>query len=185
MEAMVQALPMLAAIPELSRERRATWEALVRQHERAVRLSLIAQGYPPDLAREITQATWLRLIERQRAGQIQQMSLPGLAIAQASFLARDHARGERRWAGDAPLAAEPHPAAAPEARVISRDQLRRVESALASQHASARRVFALAHGGEGHSHAQIATATGLSVQRVKQILWELRHKLRQIVGELP
>jgi DNA-directed RNA polymerase specialized sigma24 family protein len=87
--------------------------------------------------------------------------------------------------GDASLVRQAHHAAAPDARVISRDQLRRVEVALASQHASARRVFALAHGGEGHSHAEIAAATGLSLQRVKQILWELRHKLRRMVGELP
>jgi len=183
------ALPLMTALPEILLERQAiggdreAWDALVRRHERRVRLTLIARGIPADAARELTQAAWVRLIERQRLGQIREMKLPGLAIAQALFLAKDLARSEGRWAGADGLERAIDGTAPPEERVIGRDQLLRVQAALAGQHVSARRVFSLAHGGEGHSHAEIAAATGLSSQRVKQILCELRRRLRPILEE--
>jgi RNA polymerase sigma-70 factor (ECF subfamily) len=40
-------------------------------------------------------------------------------------------------------------------------------------------VFRLAYGGEGLSHAEVARRVGLSLQRVRQILCEVRAKLRE------
>jgi RNA polymerase sigma-70 factor (ECF subfamily) len=43
---------------------------------------------------------------------------------------------------------------------------------------SAKKVFRLAYGGDGLSHAEVAERVGLSLQRVRQILCEVRAKLR-------
>ncbi len=43
---------------------------------------------------------------------------------------------------------------------------------------SAREVFRLVYGGDGLSHAEVAQRVGLSLQRVRQILCEVRARLR-------
>jgi len=46
---------------------------------------------------------------------------------------------------------------------------------------NARSVFRLVYGGEGLDHAQVAERLGLSLQRVRQIVCEVRKLLRGAV----
>jgi RNA polymerase sigma-70 factor (ECF subfamily) len=126
----------------------------------------------------------MRLIEQQRAGRLTQLVLPGLAIAQAAFFSLESARRESSRHEPLPLDGVREatdlvdPAADAEARLVSGERLERAEQVLSRCSASARAVFQLAYGGEGLSHAQVAEKVGLSLQRVRQILCEVRKELR-------
>jgi RNA polymerase sigma-70 factor (ECF subfamily) len=163
------------------------WNALVARHDHRVVVSLLARGVRIDRAKDIAQEAWMRLLEQQRAGRLTHLSLPGLAIAQAAFLSLEAARreGSRRVAvsldaEDAPREATDlvDPAADAEARLLTTERVDQAERVLAGCSPSARAVFRLAYGGEGLSHADVAKQVGLSLQRVRQILCEVRGKLR-------
>ena len=163
---------------------REAWEALVDLHGHAVLRSLVALGLTPDRARDIAQNAWMRLIEQQRAGKLESMSLPGLAIAQAGFLAREELRKSRpaevaleEAKGDSDGAANP------ETRAARREQVEHAQRVLSGSSRSAQEVFRLAYGGEGLSHARVAARVGISVQRVRQILCEVRKELRAALEE--
>ncbi|MBI5545149.1 MAG: sigma-70 family RNA polymerase sigma factor [Deltaproteobacteria bacterium] len=171
-------------IEDALRGKRAAWDALVGRHGHTVVVSLVARGLTPERARDVAQSAWLRLIEQQQAGRLSSLSLPGLAIAQAGFLAREEARRPGRK--DAPLedasqAADGAPD--PERRMLGREQAARARDELAACPQSAQEVFRLAYDGQGLPHAEIARRAGLSLQRVRQILCELRQRLRTAIEE--
>jgi len=72
------------------------WDEIVRRHSHRVLLALLARGVPWDAAHDLVQEVWLRLVRQQRAGRLQSLALPGLAIAQAGWLAREEGRTRRR-----------------------------------------------------------------------------------------
>jgi RNA polymerase sigma factor (sigma-70 family) len=162
------------------------WNALVAKHDHRVVVSLLARGVRVDRARDIAQEAWIRLVEQQRAGRLTHLQLPGLAIAQAAFLSleaarRDGSRGEPLsiHGDDARTALDvADPAADAETRMLTTERIDRAERVLAECSPSARKVFRLAYGGDGLSHAEVAKSVGLSLQRVRQILCEVRAKLR-------
>jgi RNA polymerase sigma factor (sigma-70 family) len=166
----------------------AAWNLLIQKHNHRVVVSLLARGVRIDRAKDIAQDAWLRLIEQQRAGRLNQISLPGLAIAQAAFLACEAARRDasaRRLApiadedGDrSPLRDVADPAADAETRLLGSERLACAERVLARCSTSARTVFRLAYGREPLAHVDIARQAGLSLQRVRQILCEVRKELR-------
>jgi RNA polymerase sigma factor (sigma-70 family) len=160
------------------------WSALVQRHNHRVVVSLLARGVRVDRAKDIAQEAWMRLVEQQRGGRLDRLQLPGLAIAQASFLALE---AQRRDAGarkhdpiDEPAvaAALRDPQCDAEARLLTAERVARAIEVLSACSPSARSVFRLAYGGEGLSHAEVARRVGLSLQRVRQILCEVRAKLR-------
>jgi RNA polymerase sigma-70 factor (ECF subfamily) len=61
---------------------------------------------------------------------------------------------------------------------LTEERVARAVDVLSRCSPSARRVFRLAYGGEGLSHSEVAQRVGLSLQRVRQILCEVRAKLR-------
>ncbi len=156
------------------------WSELISRHQHRVLVAILARGVPLDRARELAQETWLRLMEQQRAGRLQALVLPGLAIVQAGFLAAN----EHRRLSPAP-AADPEDAtpATAEAAVIGRERLARVERELAACPAGARRVFELVYDHPELGYAEVAAQVGLSVQRVKQIVFEVRKRLRGALVE--
>jgi RNA polymerase sigma factor (sigma-70 family) len=160
------------------------WNALVHKHNHRVVVSLLARGVRIDRAKDIAQETWMRLIEQQRAGRLTQLVLPGLAVAQAAFFSLENARRESSRHEPLPIDAVREatdlvdPAADAETRLVTGERLERAEQVLARCSASARAVFQLAYGGEGLGHAEIAERVGLSLQRVRQILCEVRKELR-------
>jgi RNA polymerase sigma-70 factor (ECF subfamily) len=160
------------------------WGERVRQHDHAVVLSLLALGLRPDRAREIAQATWLRLIEQEAAGALPVVELPGLAIRQARFLALDAIRRdavERQRLADA-LEVDVDSDDAIERRLAGRQELERVKEVLAGCSPRARRLFHLLYG-RGMSAAEAAGELGISVQRARQLLCETRKKIRAALEE--
>jgi RNA polymerase sigma-70 factor (ECF subfamily) len=161
----------------------AAWNALVQKHNQRVVVSLLARGVRVDRAKDIAQEAWMRLVEQQRMGRLERLVLPGLAIAQASFLAMEAARrdaGARRHdpIDEVVTAALADPRGDAEAHVLTEERVARAVEVLSGCSASAREVFRLAYGGEGLSHAEVARRVGLSLQRVRQILCEVRARLR-------
>ena len=120
-------------------------------------------------------------MERQRAGRLVALSLPGLAIVQAGFLAANE--GRQRGLYSPAVAAEPAGSHSAEETVIGRERLARVEQALAQCPAGARRVFELVYDQPELGYAEVAARVGLSVQRVKQIVFEVRKRLRDALRE--
>ena len=184
------AAPM-APLAELPEERvvalalggqREAWDALIASHGHRVLVSLLARGARVDIARDLAQETWSVLIARQRAGQLDRLELPGLAITQAHFLLLEHRRASARAAS--PLddaSAPPDPAPSAEDRLLSRQQLARAHDELQRCPPRARDVFALVYDNPGLPHAEAARRTGLSVQRVRQTLCEVRARLRAVL----
>lgn len=160
----------------------AAWAVLIARHQQRVLVAILARGIPLDRARELAQETWLRLMEQQRAGRLGALTLPGLAIVQAGYLAaNEHRRGGNAALVD--LAGESACHQTAEQSVIGRQRLARVERALADCPAGARRVFELVYDHPELGYAEVATRVGLSVQRVKQIVFEVRKRLRSALGE--
>jgi RNA polymerase sigma factor (sigma-70 family) len=163
------------------------WNALVTRHKHRVVVSLLARGVVIDRAKDIAQDVWLRLIEQQREGKLGHLELPGLAIAQAAFLALDSVRRETNAlrhetrADQTEIARVADPRANVEVRLLTEERFARAEAILAGCSPSARKVFHLVYGGEGLSHADVARRLGLSLQRVRQIVCEVRKELRAAV----
>lgn len=168
--------------------RRDAWDALIRRHNHRVVVSLLGRGVRIDRAQELAQEAWARLVEQQREGRLQRLSLPGLAVTQAAFLSLDDLR--RRQPGSAGLsdgsalaAGLADPSAGVEERLLSREQLERAQAALLGCSPSAQKVFRLLYDNPAISHAEAAQQVGLSLQRVRQILCEVRKKLRVVIEE--
>lgn len=158
------------------------WNALVQKHNHRVVVSLLARGVRIDRAKDIAQDAWIRLIEQQREGRLSHLQLPGLAVAQAGFMALEAARRMKRTE---PLEGAPEelpdPAASAETQLITEERLAKAEKILSRCSPSAKSVFHLVYGGEGLDHAEVAARLGLSLQRVRQIVCEVRKLLRAAV----
>ena len=157
------------------------WAALIGRHSHKVMVALLARGVPLERARELTQDTWLRLMERQRSGRLTELSLPGLAIVQAGFLAANERRRHRHLPETA--APEPVTGRTGEDEVIGKERLGRMARALDACPPGARRVFELVYDQPDLGYAEVAARVGLSVQRVKQIVFEVRKRLRAALEE--
>lgn len=168
----------------------ASWSALIARYNHKVVVSVLARGVPLERAKEIAQETWLRLIENQRAGRLQELVLPGLAIVQAGYLAanarRSASRDERAQDERAhTVAAAAHAAAPvpPEEHAIGRQRLAQLERALATCPTGARRVFEFVYAHPELTYDELARELQLSAQRVKQIVCEVRKRLRAALLE--
>ena len=156
---------------------RGAWTELITRHNRRVVLSLLAHGVLPAQAKEMAQEAWLRLITQADAQKLDRLELPGLAIRQALFLARSEARKP----GQAHESLEDQPEAAmesAESSFFTRERLQKAHERLQDLSPSARAVFERLYGDPQLSHAEVAARVGLSVQRVRQIVCEVRKVLR-------
>lgn len=156
----------------------AAWSALVARHNHRVVVSLLARGIALDVAKDLAQEAWVRLVEQARGGKLGDLKLPGLAVRQAGFLALE-------WMRRSTLASEPldesvvDPSQDQEARLEETRRARCVREVLSSSSTSAQRVFQLLYdAGEARTPEQVASELGLSLQRVRQIVCEVRKKLR-------
>jgi RNA polymerase sigma-70 factor (ECF subfamily) len=163
---------------------RDAWSALVQRHNHRVVVTLLGRGVRIDRAKDVAQEAWMRLVEQQKAGKLDRLQLPGLAITQAVFLSLEAARRESGVRKHEPLD-EPAIAASiadprddAERRLLTEERVEQAVEVLAGCSDSAKKVFRLAYGGDGLSHAEVAARVGLSLQRVRQILCEVRAKLR-------
>ena len=168
------------------------WDEIVRRHSHRVLLALLARGVPWDTAHDLVQEVWLRLVRQQRAGRLQSLALPGLAIAQAGWLALEEGRTRRRhetiMSGRAAVEGtvddvDHDPGVDPEEQAIRRDRLDRIRRELEVCPPRARQIFLAVYGPEGRSHAEAARDLGLSVQRVRQAVCEVRARVRTALRE--
>jgi RNA polymerase sigma-70 factor (ECF subfamily) len=155
------------------------------QHRRRVVLSLVAAGFDFEAAEELAHEAWIRLMEKDRDGRLAELKLPGLAIVQARFLAWDERRRQRaQQAQRHALAREAAEdlvvdgQADPEQRILTRQEATRALATIATAPVSAQRLFRLLYAEPAMPHARAAEILGLSVQRVRQILCELRKSVR-------
>jgi RNA polymerase sigma-70 factor (ECF subfamily) len=163
---------------------REAWDALIQRHHPRVMVTLLARGVVIERARELAQETWIRLIEQQRLGRLDRLELPGLAVRQAAFLALEDARRRRAPTATLEAAGDPSdPTPDQEERVLTHQQLGRAQAALEACSPSAQRVFRLVYENPDMCHADAARVLGISVQRVRQTLCEVRKRLRAAVEE--
>jgi RNA polymerase sigma-70 factor (ECF subfamily) len=164
---------------------RPAWDALIHKYRRRVLVALLADGHSLDEAGELAQEAWVRLWAAQQAGKLERLELPGLAVAQARFLAKDAWRRQKTRSSAAAALGTTAAVEVPssEAQVSTRQQLLRVQAALETLPASQQRIFRLAQT-EGLPHADIAAQVGLSLQRVRQIIWEVRTALRAAMEDV-
>jgi RNA polymerase sigma factor (sigma-70 family) len=157
---------------------RLAWDALARRHTPRVRAGLLARGIRLDRANDLVQETWARLLEKRRAGELADLRLPGLAIRQATFLARDAERRRRREAGEELADERPDGTAAADERIISREELAHAEEAFRACGEAERRTFLYLYQNPQKTYGEVAVDLALSEQRVKQVAYEVRRRLR-------
>jgi RNA polymerase sigma factor (sigma-70 family) len=159
------------------------WNALIARYNHRVVVALLARGVSIERAKDVAQDAWLRLIEQQRAGNLRELKLPALAVTQAIFLSIDAARrdGRERATLDDEAEGVVDPCPPADLRMMSEERFAIAEKVLSQCGPNARRVFELAYGGEGLSHADVAERVGLSTQRVRQIVCEVRKLLRSAI----
>ena len=162
---------------------REAWGELIARYNGLIQSALRGRGVSADRARELAQETWARLMAQQRRGVLRELRLPMLALAQAAFLAMHDARAQRlrEESNVIPLDLK-DPAPSIESRLVSRQLLARAQTALAKLSPRQRDIFIRTHSDPDTAHAEVAQAVGLSVQRVRQILWEVRSAMRKALG---
>ena len=176
--------PVAVSVDELNPE---DWERHIRPHGHEVVLSLLALDLSIDKAEEIAQAAWTKLLSQHKAGRLPEIRLPGLAITQARFLAMDYIRREKGRTQTLDSAAH-HPnleagaSSNPERTTLARNQVAVALAALGTCTPNAPRVFKLFYV-DGENAIHIGESTGLSTQRVRQVLCEVRKVLRKATEE--
>jgi RNA polymerase sigma-70 factor (ECF subfamily) len=153
------------------------WDVAVRDHNARVVASLLALSVPIHQADELASQAWARLIEHERAGELAEIKLPGLVIKQARFLALSWLKTRDREVGlsDDIAQASTDPVRA----LIARRDVEIALRVLATCSTSAQAVFRSLYDDPPPSHDIVARRVGLSVQRVRQILCEVRKKIRE------
>ena len=184
----------LAELAALALEGRTdAWDEIVRRCSHQVRLALLARGVALDAVEDLVQEAWMRLVQQQRAGRLRTLELPGLAVAQAGWLALEAQRTIARRAALAQLApataleieavADTGAESDPAALALRHERALLVRRALAACTPREREVFAAAYGRGARAHADVARAAGLSVQRVRQLLCNARARVRLALAE--
>jgi RNA polymerase sigma-70 factor (ECF subfamily) len=175
--------------PEGGRGVSLDWDGVIRLFNHRVLVSVLALGVPLDLAEDLCQRTWVRLMELHAEGRLVEVRLPGLAITQARFLALSYLRRESERNQAVDLFGPFHDLQArdpdPEATLLAREQIARAIAVLESCSESARNVFFQTYADPPPSHTVVAARVGLSVQRVRQILCEVRQKMKRAMEDEP
>lgn len=160
------------------------WNVLIRKHDRRVWATLLALGASPDVASDVAQETWVKLVQRARGGQLAELKLPGLAITQARFLYLNRLEATRPTVStddeDHPLHLADSGVDAEE-RLASAQELERVMQAIQACPERSRAILTSVYD-EGMSAAEASARFGISVQRVRQTLCEVRASLRAALG---
>ena len=160
------------------------WKSAVAEHDHRLVVSLLAAGLRLDEARDVAQEAWLRVLESAAAGRLARVELPGLVIRQASFIVADRQRA-RRLRVAAPVSeveALPAPETA-EGHTHARELIEVVDAELATATPRARGVFLSVLNAPDEGHRSLAEKEGLSLQRFRQVLCEVRAKLRRGLRE--
>jgi RNA polymerase sigma-70 factor (ECF subfamily) len=160
------------------------WSGHIARHAHKVTLCLLAMGLPYERVTELNQEVWLKLYEQHVSGAIDRLELPGLALTQARYLGLAELR-RTRLGPVTSLESLPEVSVLPraEAQLSERQNVARVLAALERESVINRRVFELVYRDPGRPQAEIALEVGLSLQRVRQILTEVRKRLRLVLEQ--
>jgi RNA polymerase sigma-70 factor (ECF subfamily) len=154
------------------------WSSYAALYGRRVWLAIVALGVAPDRAHDVAQEVWMKLMKQAEQGALPTVEMPGLALAQARFAALDELRRVKAAAASNASEAQSLPDERDPQRIaIAREGVERARAALVRCSAREEEVFRLAFV-DSLPHAAIADRVGLSVQRVRQILCEVRKRLK-------
>jgi DNA-directed RNA polymerase specialized sigma24 family protein len=156
------------------------WSAWAKEHGRLIWLRLVAQGIAHDRARELTQEVWEVLYRRWRNGTLVELTMPGLALSQATYLAWSEWRrpGARLidWESDL----EPTTPYDEEQQMAHRLQLSKIAELLRECSPADRRIFELYYSPPGMSSREVSREVGSSHTRVCKVLQRLREKIERL-----
>lgn len=157
------------------------WAVQIEKHGHVVVVALLAQGVRLHDAKDLAQEAWTRLISADANGRLDRIELPGLAIRQALFLAAERRRIDRRRVA---VAVEESTCIAGdlEQEVAARQVLGVVAAELGRTTPRAQAVVVSVLNADGPHQAQAATL-GLSTQRFRQVLCQVRARLRAVIDE--
>lgn len=159
------------------------WKQAVAEHDHPLIIALLAAGLRLDEARDVAQEAWLRVMEAVSTGKLARVELPGLVIRQASFIVADRRRARRLRTPAAVQEVEALPASdTAEGHTHARELLEAVDAELATATPRARGVFLAVLHAPDTAHRALAEQEGLSLQRFRQVLCEVRAKLRRGVN---
>jgi RNA polymerase sigma-70 factor (ECF subfamily) len=165
---------------------RDAWQEAVARHNRRVVVALLARRVTLDRAQDLAQEAWAMVMEQRERGVLKRIELPGLVIRQALFLAQDASRvGKRDGRGAEVQADRASSEPTPEENAMSRQTLARARRFISSLPPGSRRMFQLCCDGPFLSHAEAAERLDVSVQHVRQTLYEVRKELRRVLEEVP
>lgn len=163
-------------LPAADRE---AWDTIIRTHNHRVVVSLLALGLRPAQAHEIANDAWAKLLEKRAAGELETMTFPGLVLAQARYLALDALRAatreRRRREG---LDAIREHEVVVDTLAWSEHELQLMRQTITKCSPAEQRVFRAVYDNPDAPHAQVAAQLGLSVQRVRQVLCDVRRAIR-------
>ncbi len=170
-------------------EHRQRWAREYDTHHHTVVLALLANGVRLDCARELAHDAWARIFEQATTERLETLELPGLVIRQAFFLLaesrrRDSNHAQRDGSVDEAVGL-PDARPSPEETLSGRQMLGALEAALATSSPRAKSVLSAVVSGPDALHAELAEREGISVQRFRQILCEVRAHLRTALGRAP
>lgn len=162
------------------------WAKEYEAHQHTVVLALLANGIRLDEARELAQDAWARLYEQDANEKLETLELPGLVIRQAFFLLlenrrRSHTSSQREGRLDEAMSMADHHAS-PEETLSGRQVIGAVEAALEHASPRAQSVMAAVVSGPDALHAELAKSEGVSLQRFRQILCEVRAQVRAVLA---
>jgi RNA polymerase sigma-70 factor (ECF subfamily) len=165
---------------------RIDWEACVAAHGHTVTLGLLAAGARLDEAQELTHEAFSRLFEQAATGRLTRLDFPGLAVRQAHFLLAERRRSSsmtrQRAVGVEQASEVPAGAATPEDRLADHQALAAARELLERCSPRQRAVVEAVVEGPDVPHRALAEREGVSLQRFRQILCEVRALLRTATG---
>ncbi|MFE3839002.1 RNA polymerase sigma factor [Pseudogemmobacter sonorensis] len=181
---------MVARIAHIDPDFSVTWDiqALFSGHARRVARSLTRRGLAADVAEDLTQDVFLRILEKSR-----QQTMPQSGEDPSPLLFRiarnlmiDQWRRESArpqvplMPGDLDMIADPAPLT--EQRIYDRQRLELTAKALAEMPERTRRAFEL-HRIEGRTIAEVSTELGVSTSRGWALVHDAYRRIRQILHE--
>lgn len=159
-------------------------QTLFRSHAPGIARALTRRGAPPDLAEDLTQDVFVRLLQRRQkpSGAEELGEAAPFLLRIARNLLIDQWRRERLLprvdlaSGDLTQIADPVPLA--EQRQYDRQRLERTAEALAAMPDRTRRAFHL-HRVEGRTIAEVGAELGVSTTRAWGLIHEAYRLIRQ------
>mgnify|MGYP000374461960 CR=1 FL=1 len=152
-----------------------------KEHERDLVLFLAARLKSIFLAQDLAQELYIKVSEMEDAGAVRNKR--AYLFRMAANLATDHQRGEARraelLAEAESFLADPLETATPERTLVARDELARLEQALAELPELSRKIFLLSRF-EEKSQREIAAIVGLSPAAVFKHIRKVLDHLAQV-----